>query len=113
MSNSFFVKTGSLLQAAQLKAHRILFGIRFLVNKPENIFGVCPDRPPARGGHLFGQFDNALGRGDRVQPAVLHSVESERKGVEGSSVQLALLVGHTLAHSSYSRCLPSSPPRSF
>jgi len=31
-------------QADHLKAHRILFSIRFLVNEAENIFGVCPDR---------------------------------------------------------------------
>src|SRR5258708_18373306 len=107
MGNSFFVRTGLLFQSDHLKAHRILFGIRFLVNEPENIFGVCPDRPPARSGHLFGQFDNAPGRGDRVQPAVLHFVESDRKSVEGFSVQLTLLGGHTLADTSESGgCLP-------
>src|SRR6266436_389726 len=107
MGNSSLVRTGLLFQADHLEAHRILFGIRFLVNEPENIFGVRADRPTARSGHLFGQFDDALGRGDRVQPAVLHFVESERKGVEGFSVQLALLGGHTLTDPLESgSCLP-------
>src|SRR6266436_1092501 len=49
------------------------------MDEPENLFGVRSDCSPARRGHLFGEFDNALGRGGRVQPAVLHPVERGRK----------------------------------
>src|SRR5258708_25618354 len=69
------------------------------MDEPKNLFGVRSDRSPARRGHLFGEFDDAPGRGGRVQSAVLHLVERGRKAIEGFSVQLALLGGHALAYS--------------
>src|SRR5258707_5107683 len=67
------------------------------MDEPKNLFGVRSDRSPARRGHLFGEFDDAPGRGGRVQSAVLHLIERGRKGTEGFSVQLALLGGLALA----------------
>src|SRR5260370_39331266 len=83
------------------------------MDEPKNLFGVRSDCSPARRGHLFREFDNAPGRGGRVQPAVLHPVERGRKGIEGFSVPLALLGGHALAdppEGGGRRCPPAGSP---
>src|SRR5580693_484331 len=72
-----------LTQADEPEAQGILFDVRFLPGDPQHFSGVCSHRRSARRGYLLGQLDHSPGGGGRVEPAVLHGVES---GCERSEV---------------------------
>src|SRR5271154_8286 len=79
-----------LAQPNELEAQRILLGVRFLTDDLKHLFGVRSHRGAARRGHLLGQLDHSPGGGRRVEPTVLHAVESGCERCEGLSVELAL-----------------------
>src|SRR5260370_38560056 len=81
----------ALAQADELEAQSILLGVGFLSNDPEHLFGVRSHRRAARRGHLLGQLDYSPGGGGRVEPTVLHAVESGCDRREGVSIYLALI----------------------
>src|SRR5216683_3837616 len=79
-----------LAQADELEAQRILLGVGFLSKDPEHLFGVRSHQRSARRGHLLGQLDHSPGGGGRVEPTVLHAVESGCERSEGLSVPALL-----------------------
>src|SRR5882672_11874996 len=85
-------------QACALEPEPVQLSVGPLASGSEHLVGVLPHWRAARCGYLLGQCDHALRGRSRIEPAALHAVERVREGFERLTVQLALLVGHSVRY---------------